>query len=110
MMGTLKNFFPTVYVISEESKTFCNTNAKLDLELSEDDKVEDTPIEFVNEQDVTVWIDPLDATKEYTGLRSKIIIFLYLILLIICHRKALPIRYYYGVCCRKRKTHHWCHL
>lgn len=62
MMRTLKNAYPNLEVISEEEKN-CDDNF-VDYLIGDDKlKFED---EWVDIKDVTVWIDPLDATYEYT--------------------------------------------
>ncbi|XP_023228505.1 putative inositol monophosphatase 3 [Centruroides sculpturatus] len=68
MVYGFKKVFPDVKVISEE-----HDNRKVNLEDIETPKhfllkqfVDDDV--FVNVEDITVWVDPLDATKEYTGL------------------------------------------
>ncbi|KAF5272737.1 hypothetical protein FQA39_LY07764 [Lamprigera yunnana] len=63
MYGNLKYHFPSLTIISEEAGTKCEgvSLPKVDVEL--DNSVID---DWVNEEDVTVWIDPLDATQEYT--------------------------------------------
>ncbi|XP_018567621.1 putative inositol monophosphatase 3 [Anoplophora glabripennis] len=64
MMRTLEHFYPSLKIVSEEAKTRCHKNQYVDLSLpiSVD---ENESVEFI-EEDVTVWIDPLDATYEYT--------------------------------------------
>ncbi|KAB0792554.1 hypothetical protein PPYR_14513 [Photinus pyralis] len=62
MVDSLSRPFPDLRVISEESKTVCSesgdySSAVLDSGLRD---------EWVDVGDVTVWIDPLDATQEYT--------------------------------------------
>jgi hypothetical protein len=53
-------------VISEEHDNACNaTNTSLDVV---DMGGHILPDLMVANQDVTIWIDPLDATKEYTGI------------------------------------------
>lgn len=66
MLGTLKHAYPTLQIISEESKTECNQNQKIDYSDITDliPSVEDN---WADLRDITVWIDPLDATHEYTG-------------------------------------------
>ncbi|XP_067121097.1 putative inositol monophosphatase 3 [Centruroides vittatus] len=66
MVYGFKKVFPDVKVISEE-----HDNRKVNLEDVETPKhfllkqfVDDDV--FVNAEDITVWVDPLDATKEYT--------------------------------------------
>ncbi|KAJ8974601.1 hypothetical protein NQ317_019346 [Molorchus minor] len=64
MTKTLKHFFPTLKVISEEAKATCDINQSIDYSLQDVDK--SLLDEYVQEEDITVWIDPLDATQEYT--------------------------------------------
>lgn len=69
MYNALTAAFPKLTVISEEKSKECDKVNVLDLKDSlrslEDYNINDS---FVNVNDVTVWIDPLDATKEFTGL------------------------------------------
>ncbi|XP_013188562.2 putative inositol monophosphatase 3 [Amyelois transitella] len=68
----LKKTFPKVAIVSEEHKT---TNDET-CELQEPLEIDESPpehkiIEYLNDEhiftkDVTIWIDPLDATMEYT--------------------------------------------
>lgn len=68
MFNGMRSTFPKLSVISEEGDDIKNgmpqgikvplSNSKLDRILVSDELI---PIE-----DITVWIDPLDATKEYT--------------------------------------------
>lgn len=62
MVAVLKSAFPTLTVISEEETTDCNTNERLGDNLEPVDLND----EIVDEKDLTIWIDPLDATYEYT--------------------------------------------
>lgn len=67
MYNSLKNAFPGATVISEEASKDCDTIVVPDLSnpfsnLKEYDIGEDVE----NIEDVTIWIDPLDATKEFT--------------------------------------------
>lgn len=73
MYMSLKNAFPTVTVISEEKSVGCDENdvSNVKSHNSELDHVDDVR---VNPEDVTVWIDPLDATKEFTGKKSQRIV------------------------------------
>lgn len=68
----LKNTFSKLNVISEEhskSDPSCANQPVIDLEkvLPGNNIVDYMNDELVYVKDVTVWIDPLDATKEYTG-------------------------------------------
>lgn len=63
----LKRLFPKVTVISEELAD-CSESNHIELDptvIEEDIYLPDDHL--VNAGDVTVWIDPLDATQEYTG-------------------------------------------
>ncbi|KAK9737596.1 Inositol monophosphatase family [Popillia japonica] len=65
MISLLKHTLPNVKIISEE-KTSCEHYQKLankSTTIGSFDTLEDF---FVNPWDITVWIDPLDATQEYT--------------------------------------------
>ena len=68
MYHTLTAAFPKITVISEEESKDCEKVIIFDLKDStkylDDYDINDS---FVNVDDVTVWIDPLDATKEFTG-------------------------------------------
>lgn len=63
----LQRLFPKVTVISEELAD-CKESNHIELDptvIEEDIYLPDDHL--VNAADVTVWIDPLDATQEYTG-------------------------------------------
>uniref|UniRef100_A0A2A4J047 inositol-phosphate phosphatase n=1 Tax=Heliothis virescens TaxID=7102 RepID=A0A2A4J047_HELVI len=71
MYYSLKNTFPKLTVVSEEhtkSGTSCEDQPVIDIEqtLPGNSIVEYMNDELVYVKDVSVWIDPLDATKEYT--------------------------------------------
>ncbi|KAJ8938442.1 hypothetical protein NQ314_011478 [Rhamnusium bicolor] len=66
MIKTLKHFYPSIKVISEEANTKCNKNQSINYFLHELG-LKNLSEEYVDEKDITVWIDPLDATHEYTG-------------------------------------------
>ncbi|KAF2905221.1 hypothetical protein ILUMI_00945 [Ignelater luminosus] len=65
MVNRLKHSFPSLTVISEESKTICDNDKYSDFNDSEslDKNLSD---EWIDHKDIKVWIDPLDATQEYT--------------------------------------------
>ncbi|XP_065350321.1 putative inositol monophosphatase 3 [Cloeon dipterum] len=64
MYHGLKKKFPKLKVISEEHDTNeCNTPPSLDVVDVEGQTLPDL---MVANEDVTIWIDPLDATKEFT--------------------------------------------
>ena len=71
MYHALTAAFPKITVISEEESKECDKVNISDLKDSmkhlEDYNIKDT---LVNVNDVTVWIDPLDATKEFTGKKN----------------------------------------
>lgn len=64
MLETLKHYFPTVKIVSEEAKATCNSKQVVDFTIH---SLEYLPSELVAVDDVTIWIDPLDATYEYAG-------------------------------------------
>lgn len=67
MLATLKRYFPSVVVMSEEHID-CIQSRNYDFDKSlEDVNLENIPSEIISVDDVVVWIDPLDATQEYTG-------------------------------------------
>ncbi|XP_014243340.1 putative inositol monophosphatase 3 [Cimex lectularius] len=63
----IREIFPNIKVISEEEeeKRNCVNLLPLDIDTSST-KLPDLPDEKVDSSKLTVWIDPLDATKEYT--------------------------------------------
>ncbi|XP_028143487.1 putative inositol monophosphatase 3 [Diabrotica virgifera virgifera] len=63
MTKTIKYFFPRVKLISEENVKNCDDKANVDYSLM---NAVDINNNLINEEDVTIWIDPLDATHEYT--------------------------------------------
>nr|XP_023024261.1 putative inositol monophosphatase 3 [Leptinotarsa decemlineata] len=66
MSESIKYFFPSVRVISEEADNICEEDPSLLSDLKKFSP--QSPVdEFVEEGDVTVWIDPLDATYEFTA-------------------------------------------
>lgn len=63
MEHIITKVLPTVKFISEETNTPCEAK-----EYQYSDKaIIDLPDVLIKASDVTVWIDPLDATHEYTG-------------------------------------------
>lgn len=80
MYHSLLEVFPSITVISEETSKNCDkvivSNIKDNINVLNDYDIKD---EIINTDDITVWIDPLDATKEFTGF-SNIHIFLCIIL------------------------------
>lgn len=69
MQNGLQRIFPKLKIISEEddSEIKCTDVHLFDLDPTVLHTIQDVPDELVHTDDVTVWIDPLDATKEYTG-------------------------------------------
>ncbi|XP_029032621.1 putative inositol monophosphatase 3 [Osmia bicornis bicornis] len=67
MYHSLLEAFPDITVISEEASKDCDkvtvSNMKDSVNSLRDYNIKD---EIVNSNDITVWIDPLDATKEFT--------------------------------------------
>ncbi|EFA00621.1 putative inositol monophosphatase 3 [Tribolium castaneum] len=69
IMKTLKHAYPTLHIISEEKKVQCDDReidylGHVTIPKSLDDHLEEI-------RDISVWIDPLDATYEYTGKLYK---------------------------------------
>lgn len=72
MFYGLKNTFPKLTVISEEQskgEVRCEDQPVLDVEstIKNHGIIERMTDEHIFVKDITVWIDPLDATQEYTG-------------------------------------------
>lgn len=64
----LKRLFPKIKIISEEATSKCDDVNHFELDPTVIDEDVLLPDDYVvNADDVTVWIDPLDATKEFTG-------------------------------------------
>ncbi|XP_034249850.1 putative inositol monophosphatase 3 [Thrips palmi] len=68
MFYGLTQAFPKIKVISEEEKVAgdCNPVQLVELDPRGLDGQPDPGDEFVPAEDITVWIDPLDATQEFT--------------------------------------------
>lgn len=68
MYRSLTEAFPGITVISEETSQDCDTIVIEDIKNSvKSIEGYDLTDDIVNVNDVTIWIDPLDATKEFTG-------------------------------------------
>jgi len=65
MKGLIRQSFPNVAFISEESKVPCDPNnpAQNGDWLGGNVEIQGDPLKA---SDITIWIDPLDATHEYT--------------------------------------------
>lgn len=63
----LRRLFPRVTIFSEEDKQQCSDVNTFDLDNTVLHETASLPDDFENVNDVTVWIDPLDATQEFTG-------------------------------------------
>lgn len=67
MYNSLKEAFPGITVISEEASKDCDKVVVSDLRNSFSNLKEyDIGEDFASIKDITIWIDPLDATKEFT--------------------------------------------
>lgn len=68
MYHSLVEAFPGINVISEEASKDCDKVTVSDIKDNIDSLIDyNIKDEVVNANDITVWIDPLDATKEFTG-------------------------------------------
>lgn len=68
MKHGLQRLFPTITIYSEEDKEKCTrSNYTLDYDGALVKAISNAPNKLVLASDVTVWLDPLDATQEYTG-------------------------------------------
>ncbi|XP_053972012.1 putative inositol monophosphatase 3 isoform X2 [Hylaeus anthracinus] len=67
MYHSLVEAFPGVTVISEETSKDCDKVTVSDVKDSINNLIDyNIKDEIVNTNDITIWIDPLDATKEFT--------------------------------------------
>lgn len=73
MYRSLTEAFPEITVISEETSQDCDKIVVEDIKNSvkniEGYNMSD---DIVNVNDITIWIDPLDATKEFTGIDAPL--------------------------------------
>lgn len=67
MYSTLKQAFSEMKIVSEEEHKCEETDWKVDEDKNLFSQISDTTVSV---SDITVWIDPLDATKEYTGVNK----------------------------------------
>lgn len=94
MYRSLTEAFPGITVISEEISQDCDKVAIEDIKNSakniDGDNIRD---ELVNAKDITIWIDPLDATKEFTGniclYFNYILLFMINLYILCCREKSL---------------------
>ncbi|XP_054731137.1 putative inositol monophosphatase 3 [Anastrepha obliqua] len=66
MKEGLHRIFPQIKIFSEEDKESCSNVNTFDLDPTVLHETADLPNELADINDVTVWIDPLDATQEFT--------------------------------------------
>lgn len=66
MKGGMHRIFPKLNIISEEDTETCSDMAIFELDPTVLHESANTPDELIDVKDITVWIDPLDATKEFT--------------------------------------------
>ncbi|XP_034943090.1 putative inositol monophosphatase 3 [Chelonus insularis] len=69
MYSYLSTLFPSMTVISEEHSVGCDSQLATDVNIFDTTILEQIDIRYdvaVDVEDITVWIDPLDATKEFT--------------------------------------------
>lgn len=76
MWRRLSGAHPTIRIVSEEAadNAKCEHIQLLDDALNDDELVDGTAFaieETASVDDVTVWIDPLDATQEFTGMKMS---------------------------------------
>lgn len=108
MKQGLQRIFPRVHIFSEEDKEQCKDAHSFDLDPTVLHETAIVPDVAVTAQDVTIWIDPLDATKEFTGTSGAI--FASNRILTPCpSRGALRVCNDHGVRCRRRSPSDWCH-
>lgn len=67
MKKSLRRIFPRITIFSEEDKQICVEANTFDLDPTVLHETAQIPDTLVNADDVTIWIDPLDATQEFTG-------------------------------------------
>lgn len=107
MTGTLKYYFSELKIISEENHS-CDKLESVDYTWNKPDNLPDENIDI---GDITVWIDPLDATQEYTGtfVYALICIFYFQINCFREIRTLTQVYHNYGLCCSKGKTYYRCY-
>lgn len=112
MKQGLTRIFPRVRIFSEEDKEHCKDAHSFDLDPTVLHETANVPNVAVTAQDVTIWVDPLDATKEFTG-RKRSTMWLCYILSIANpyspYRGAVRVRDNDGVCGCCWRTGDWRH-
>lgn len=105
MTEVIRSAFPKISLVSEEHADTCPSAQRLEPLGRED--YPDLPEEYVEANDITVWIDPLDATKEFTGIFTQFFhLYRIEILTIFVFRGKIRICHDYGLCGNKRGTRH----
>ncbi|XP_065161686.1 putative inositol monophosphatase 3 [Atheta coriaria] len=69
MEATLKHQYPDISIVSEENKVMCNNSIVYDYSKPNNVKIDvmdSIKPNVIKLEDITIWIDPLDATKEFT--------------------------------------------
>ncbi|KAL3275524.1 hypothetical protein HHI36_020283 [Cryptolaemus montrouzieri] len=66
MVNTIKNKYPSLNIISEESDATCSNDNENYHSTKFDSAIDFLEDEWVHIEDITIWIDPLDATHEFT--------------------------------------------
>lgn len=73
MVKTMHQLIENLNIISEESDIFCSAADELE-KINDENfyKLYDENEDYVLADDLTIWIDPLDATHEFTGFNFVI--------------------------------------
>lgn len=111
MENGLKRLFSKVTIISEEDSQLNDCRDSSHFELDPTVIEEDIPLPddyLISANDITVWIDPLDATQEYTGILTSFNpISNYKFNSIQIDRIPFPICDDNGLCCNPGRASHW---
>lgn len=107
MQQGLQRLFPKLTIISEEDSESikCSDRSLFDLDPTVLHAA-NLPDEDVHVKDITVWIDPLDATQEYTGWLSYFNLLSKTVMEAIDFRGTVRVRYNNGVRSNQRICHH----